>query len=56
VTDDVKKNGYGDVDMKRLQGSIEQAAMAYGLKRVPKASDMFEKGYLPPKAERFIHK
>ena len=56
VTDDVKKNGYGDVDMKRLQGSIDQAAMAYGLKRVPKAADMFEKGYLPPKAERFIHK
>ena len=42
--------------MGRLQRSINQAALAYGLKRIPKATDMFEKGYLPPKAERFIHK
>lgn len=31
-------------------------AVAYGIKSPPKASDMFLKGYLPPKAERFIHK
>ncbi len=55
LTPDVKKNGYGDVDMGRLQRSIDQAALAYGLKRTPKATDMFETGYLPPKAERFIH-
>ncbi len=56
LTPEVKKNGYGGVDMTRLQRSIDQAALAYGLKRVPKATDMFEQGYLPPRAERFIHK
>jgi len=56
LSPEVIKNGYGDVDMGRLQRSINQAALAYGLKRIPKATDMFDKGYLPPKAERFIHK
>lgn len=52
----VQKNGYGDVDMARLQRSIEQASLAYGLKKAPKAEDMFDRSYLPPKSERFIHK
>ena len=52
----VKKNGYGDVDMARLQRSIVQAASAYGLKNIPKAEDMFDRSYLPPKSKRFIHK
>ena len=56
LTPNVKKNGYGDVDMARLQRSIEQAALAYGLKNPPKAEDMFDRSFLPPKAERFIHK
>ena len=56
LTPNVKKNGYGDVDMARLQRSINQAADAYGLKNVPKAEDMFDRSYLPPKSARFIHK
>ncbi len=56
LTPYVKKHGYGDVDMARLQRSIEQAALAYGLKNIPKAEDMFDRSYLPPKSERFIHK
>ncbi len=52
----VKKNGYGDVDMVRLQRSIHQAASAYGLKNIPKAEDMFDRSYLPPKSQRYIHK
>ena len=56
LTPNVKKNGYGDVDMARLQRSINQAADAYGLKNVPKAEDMFDRSYLPPKSQRFIHK
>ena len=54
LTPNVKKDGYGDVDMARLQRSINQAAAAYGLKNIPKAEDMFDPSYLPPKAERFI--
>ena len=56
LTPEVKKNGYGDVDMARLQRSIHQAALAYGLKKIPTAADMFDASYLPPKSERFIHK
>ena len=56
LTPYVKKHGYGDVDMARLQRSIVQAAQAYGLKNIPKAEDMFDRSYLPPKSERFIHK
>ena len=56
LTPNVKKNGYGNVDMARLQRSINQAAAAYKLKNVPKAEDMFDASFLPPQAERFIHK
>ncbi|MDE0795928.1 MAG: ABC transporter substrate-binding protein [Alphaproteobacteria bacterium] len=56
LTPNVKKNGYGNVDMARLQRSINQAAAAYKLKNVPKAADMFDASFLPPQAERFIHK
>ena len=56
LTPNVKKDGYGDVDMARLQRSIEQAALAYGLENPPKAEDMFDRSYLPPKSERFIDK
>jgi NitT/TauT family transport system substrate-binding protein len=54
LTPNVKKNGYGDVDMARLQRSIEQAADAYGLKNVPTAAQMFDRSFLPPKSQRFI--
>ncbi len=56
LTPNVIKDGYGDVDMARLQRSIEQAALAYGLKNPPRAADMFDQSYLPPKGQRFIHK
>ena len=52
----VRKNGYGDVDMARLDRSIGQAADAYGLKNAPKAADMFDRSFLPPQAQRYIHK
>lgn len=56
LTPNVKKNGYGGIDMARLQRSIGQAADAYGIKDPPKASDMWLDGFLPPQSERFIHK
>ncbi len=56
LTPDVRKNGYGGVDMARLQRSITQAAHAYGIASPPKATDMFQEGFLPPKEARFIHK
>ena len=56
LTPNVRKNGYGGIDMARLQRSIDQAADAYGIKEPPKAADMWQDGYLPPQSERFIHK
>ncbi len=56
LTPNVRKNGYGGIDMARLQRSIDQAADAYGLKEPPKAADMWLDGFLPPQSERFVHK
>ena len=56
LTPNVRKNGYGGIDMARLQRSIDQAADAYGLKAPPKAADMWLDGFLPPQSERFVHK
>jgi NitT/TauT family transport system substrate-binding protein len=56
LTPNVKKHGYGGVDMKRLENSIKQAALAFGLKWQPKASDMFNASFLPPASERMVHK
>jgi NitT/TauT family transport system substrate-binding protein len=54
VTPWVKSNGMGDVDMARLQRSIDQVAQAVGLTKPPKAEELFVNAFLPPKAERMI--
>ena len=54
VTSYVKANGFGGVDMARLQRSSDAVAAAIGLDKAPKASDLFEEGFLPPKAERMM--
>jgi NitT/TauT family transport system substrate-binding protein len=52
VTSWVKANGFGGVDMARLEKSIEQIGLTYEYKNKPKASDIFDSQYLPPAAER----
>jgi len=54
VTPWVKKNGFGGVDMTRLEKSIEQIGIAYTFQSKPKAADIFDSAYLPPAAERMI--
>ncbi len=54
VTKYVKDNGFGGVDMARLQRSSDAVASAIGLEKAPKASDLFEEGFLPPKADRMM--
>lgn len=54
ITKYVKENGFGGVDMARLQRSSDAVAAATGLEKAPKASDLFEDGFLPPKAERMM--
>jgi NitT/TauT family transport system substrate-binding protein len=52
VTPWVKANGLGDVDMARLEKSIDQIALTYEFKNRPKAADIFTSQFLPPAAER----
>ena len=52
VTPWVKANGFGGVDMKRLEKSIEQIGVTYDFKAKPKAADVFTDKYLPPAAQR----
>ncbi len=54
VTPWVKQNGFGGVDMARLEKSIEQIAVTYDFKNKPKAADIFTSEYLPPAADRKI--
>jgi NitT/TauT family transport system substrate-binding protein len=52
VTPWVTANGFGGVDMARLEKSIEQIALTYDFKNKPKASDIFTSQYLPPASQR----
>ena len=54
LTPNVKKDGFGGVDMARLQRSIDQVALARELTRKPTPADMFDASFLPPKDQRYI--
>ncbi len=53
VTAETKANGYGGVDLERLDKSIAQIALTYEFKNArPKGADVFDSSFLPPAAER----
>jgi NitT/TauT family transport system substrate-binding protein len=53
LTAEVKANGYGDVDMDRLNKSIDQIAITYDFKNgKPKGEAIFDSSFLPPAADR----
>ena len=54
ITDEVRANGFGAVDMERLERSIDQIAETYKFTNRPEAADVFDPQYLPPKAERMV--
>ena len=54
VTPEVQKNGFGGVDMKRLERSIDQIGLTFQYTNKPKAADIFTAQYLPPKEQRLI--
>ena len=54
ITDEVRANGIGAVDMDRLERSIDQIADTYEFTNRPAAADVFDPQYLPPKAERMV--
>jgi NitT/TauT family transport system substrate-binding protein len=52
VTDEVKKNGYGAIEMARLDAAIDQIALTFNFKAKPKAADIFDPSFLPAEAAR----
>jgi len=55
VTPEVKAEGYGGVDLKRLAEAIDQIALTYTFKAKPKAEDVFDPSFLPPFSERKVN-
>jgi NitT/TauT family transport system substrate-binding protein len=54
VSPDVRKNGLGAVDMKRLERSIDQIGLTFQYSNKPKAGDIFTAQFLPPRGERMV--
>jgi NitT/TauT family transport system substrate-binding protein len=52
LTPEVEANGYGQIDMARLDRAIGQIGLTYDFKVKPKASDVFDPSFLPPTADR----
>ena len=53
LTPEVKANGFGGVDMDRLNKSIDQIAITYDFKNPkPKGDAIFDPSFLPPAADR----
>lgn len=45
------KHGLSQIDMARLQKTLDDAAPAFGIKSPPKASEVYTDKYLPPAAD-----
>jgi NitT/TauT family transport system substrate-binding protein len=51
ITENVLKNGASNVEPVRLEGSVRDVAEAFGIKKVPPASEVYTDQYLPPRSE-----
>jgi NitT/TauT family transport system substrate-binding protein len=54
LTPEEARLGLGDIDDARMTRAIAQIADSYGLPHVPKATEVFDRRFLPPKAERMV--
>ena len=54
VSPDVRKNGLGAIDPKRLERSIEQIGLTFQYTNKPKPADIFTAQYLPPREQRLV--
>jgi NitT/TauT family transport system substrate-binding protein len=52
ATDEAMKLGAGDVSDERMAKAVDQIAEAFELKSKPKVSDIFNRSFLPPAADR----
>jgi NitT/TauT family transport system substrate-binding protein len=55
LTDEVRKNGFGGVDLARLDAAIDQIALTFNFKAKPKAADIFDASFLPAAADRKVN-
>jgi NitT/TauT family transport system substrate-binding protein len=51
ITDHVLTYGLSQVDMARLQKTLDEVAKPFGFTSVPKAADVYTDAYLPPAAD-----
>jgi NitT/TauT family transport system substrate-binding protein len=54
LTPEVRENGYGSVDMGRLQASIEQIGQSVKFKNKVNAADVFDDTFLAPEVDRRV--
>lgn len=54
LTPEQAELGIGDVKDARLQASISQVAQSFGLSREPDGAEIFNRSFLPPRAERTL--
>ena len=54
ITPDVKKNGLGGVDAKRMDRAIDQIGLTFKYTNKPKSADIFTAQFLPPREKRLI--
>ena len=52
VTQEVRTNGFGAVDMGRLDTAITQIGLTHNWKAKPRPVDIFDSSFLPPLTER----
>jgi NitT/TauT family transport system substrate-binding protein len=53
LTPEVQAQGFGSVDIARLDKAIEQIALTYSFRSAkPKGEDIFNSSFLPPETER----
>ena len=54
VTPEVRKNGIGTIDPRRLERSIEQIGLTFQYTNKPKPADLFTTEFLPPREQRLV--
>jgi NitT/TauT family transport system substrate-binding protein len=55
LTNEVKRNGIGGIDVARFERSIEQLAEGFKFQKRPKPMDIFDDQFLPPVNGRLIN-
>lgn len=54
LSKETDENGFGDMNMARLKEAISVVVESYALPRTPAPADIFDRSFLPPKAERHV--